>query len=101
MIVWARIGGAIFNKDNSLVADKTGTALVPAGAGQKSSAIQGGWGVGIPKNTDPAKKPAAWLALTWITNKMVNKYEIQKYQIDPNRTSAFPHPDLPKPLPYL
>jgi len=101
MIFWSTIAGPVFNKDNSLVADKTGTGLVPAAAGQTPRAIQGGWGVGIPKNVDPAKKPAAWLALTWITNKMVNKYEIQKYQIDANRSSAFNDPELVKAMPYL
>jgi ABC-type glycerol-3-phosphate transport system substrate-binding protein len=101
MIFWSTIAGPVFNKDSSMVADKTGTGLVPAAPGHKPSAIQGGWGVGIPKNTDPAKKPAAWLALTWITNKMINKYEIQKYQIDANRTSAFSDAELVKAFPYL
>ena len=64
-------------------------------------AIQGGWGVGIPKNVDPAKKAAAWRALTWITNKETNIYEIEKYQIDANRTSAFADPELIKKFPYL
>ena len=69
--------------------------------GQKPRAIQGGWGIGIPKNVDPAKKAAAWRALTWITNKKINNYEIEKYQIDANRTSAFQDPELLKEFPYL
>ena len=101
MIFWSTIAGPIFNKEKSMVAEKTATGPVPAGAGQKPRAIQGGWGVGIPKNVDPAKKAAAWRALTWITNKKVNKYEIEKYQIDANRTSAFQDPDLLKQFPYL
>jgi multiple sugar transport system substrate-binding protein len=101
MIFWSTIAGPIFNKENSLVADKTSTASVPAGAGQTPRAIQGGWGVGIPKNVDPAKKAAAWRALTWITNKRINRYEIEKYQIDANRSSAFNDPELVKELPYL
>jgi len=84
-----------------MVADGTATGLVPAAPGQKPRAIQGGWGVGIPKNVDPAKKAAAWRALTWITNKKVNRYEIEKYQIDANRTSAFSDPDLLRQFPYL
>jgi len=84
-----------------MVADKTGTGPVPAGAGQTPRAIQGGWGLGIPKNVDPAKKAAAWRALTWITNKKSNRYAIEKYQIDANRTSAFQDPDLLKQFPYL
>jgi ABC-type glycerol-3-phosphate transport system substrate-binding protein len=101
MIFWSTIAGPVFNKDKSMVADKTGTALVPAAAGQKPRAIQGGWGVGIPKNLDPARKPAAWRALTWITNKKINRYEIEKYQIDANRVSAFSDPALLKEFPYL
>jgi multiple sugar transport system substrate-binding protein len=101
MIFWSTIAGPIYNKEKSMVADKTGTGPVPAGAGQKPRAIQGGWGVGIPKNVDPAKKAAAWRALTWITNKKSNKYAIEKYQIDANRTSAFSDPALLKEFPYL
>jgi ABC-type glycerol-3-phosphate transport system substrate-binding protein len=91
----------VFDKDKSMVGEKTGTGPVPAGAGQTPRAIQGGWGVGIPKNVDPAKKAAAWRALTWITNKKSNRYAIEKYQIDANRTSAFNDPDLLKQFPYL
>jgi multiple sugar transport system substrate-binding protein len=101
MIFWSTIAGPIFNKEKSTVAEKTATASVPAAAGQTPRAIQGGWGVGIPKNVDPAKKAAAWRALTWITNKKVNKYEIEKYQIDANRTSAFQDQELIKRFPYL
>jgi ABC-type glycerol-3-phosphate transport system substrate-binding protein len=101
MIFWSTIAGPVFDKDKSLVADTTGTGPVPAGPGQQPRAIQGGWGVGIPKNVDPAKKAAAWRALTWITNKASNRYAIQKYQIDANRASAFSDPELLKEFPYL
>lgn len=101
MIFWSTIAGPIFDQDNSMVADTTGTALVPADPGQTPRAIQGGWGIGIPKNADPAKKPAAWLALTWITNKIANRYAIEKYQIDANRSSAFNDPELVAQFPYL
>jgi multiple sugar transport system substrate-binding protein len=84
-----------------MVADKAGTGPVPAAPGQTPRAIQGGWGVGIPKNVDPAKKEAAWLALTWITNKAFNKYIVDKYQIDANRTSAYTDPELVAKFPYL
>ena len=101
MIFWSTIAGPIFNKDNSMVADKTGTSAVPAAAGQTPRAIQGGWGMGIPKNIDPAKKGAAWLALAWMTSKAFNKYEVDKYQIDASRTSSFTDPDLVAKFPYL
>jgi multiple sugar transport system substrate-binding protein len=101
MIFWSTIAGPIFDKEKSMVAETTATGAVPAASGQKPSAIQGGWGVGIPKNVDPTKKAAAWRALTWITNKASNRYAIQKYQIDANRTSAFSDPELLKQFPYL
>src|SRR5205085_821156 len=96
MIFWSTIAGPVFDKENSMVADKTGTAAVPAAAGQTPRAIQGGWGVGIPKNVDPAKKDAAWLALTWMTSKAFNNYEVKKYQIDASRSSAYTDPELVK-----
>jgi multiple sugar transport system substrate-binding protein len=101
MIFWSTIAGPVFNTENSMVADKTATTPVPSGDGKSPSAIQGGWGVGIPKNVDPAKKDAAWLALTWITNKAVNRYSIEKYNIDANRSSAFNDPELVAKFPYL
>ncbi|MEQ1950185.1 extracellular solute-binding protein [Mesorhizobium yinganensis] len=101
MIFWSTIAGPILNGENSMVADKTGTGPVPAKPGETPRAIQGGWGVAIPKNADPAKKDAAWLALTWMTSKDFNKYEVEKYQIDASRTSAFTDPDLVAKLPYL
>jgi multiple sugar transport system substrate-binding protein len=101
MIFWSTIAGPVFDPEKSMVADKTGTATVPAAAGQKARAVQGGWGTGIPKNVDPAKKAAAWRALTWITSKKVNLYYVQKYQIDANRTSAFKDPEVVKQFPYV
>ncbi len=101
MIFWSTIAGPVFNPNTSKVADKTGTAAVPANPPSKPSAILGGWGVGIPKNADPAKKKAAWRALTWMTSKKFNIFEEQKYQIDASRSSAYSDPALIKQLPYL
>lgn len=101
MIFWSTIAGPVFNPDTSQVADKTGVTPVPAASGQKARAILGGWGVGIPKNTDPAKKAAAWRALTWITSKDFNNYATEKYQIDASRNSTYNDPDLVAKLPYL
>jgi ABC-type glycerol-3-phosphate transport system substrate-binding protein len=101
MIFWSTIAGPILNGENSMVAENTGTGPVPAKPGETPRAIQGGWGMAIPKNADPAKKDAAWLALTWMTSKAFNKYEVEKYQIDASRTSAFTDPDLVAKLPYL
>jgi multiple sugar transport system substrate-binding protein len=101
MIFWSTIAGPVYDPNKSKVADVTGVTLVPANRGFPHSAIQGGWGVGIPKNADPAKKAAAWRALTWMTSKSFNAYEESKYQIDANRSSTFRDPKLVKQLPYL
>ncbi len=101
MIFWSTIAGPVFNRDNSLVADVTGVTPVPAASGQTSRAILGGWGVGIPKNLEPAKKPAAWRALAWITSKDMNKYFVEAYQIDASRDSTYVDPDLVSQYPYL
>jgi len=101
MIFWVAIAGPVFNPDTSLVADKTGTAPVPADPGQTPRAVQGGWGIAIPKNADPGKKAAAWRALTWITSKRMNEYSVDEYQMDANRISTFQNPDLVAKFPYL
>lgn len=101
MIFWSTIAGPVFNKENSNVADKTDVTPVPAAAGQTPRAILGGWGTGIPKNADPAKKPAAWHALQWITSKAVNNFFTEKYQIDASRDSTYIDPTLVSQLPYL
>lgn len=101
MIFWSTIAGPIFNGENSMVAETTGTGPVPAKPGETPRAIQGGWGVAIPKNIDPAKVDAAWLALTWMTSKAFNKFEVEKYQIDASRTSSFTDPELVAKFPYL
>ena len=101
MIFWSTIAGPIFNPENSMVAELTGTGPVPADEGQVARAIQGGWGISIPKNSDPAKKDAAWLTLVWFTSKRVNNYLVEAYQIDANRTSSFTDPALVAKFPYL
>ena len=75
--------------------------LVPAAPGNTPSAILGGWGTGIPSNVDPAKKDAAWLALTWITSKATNNFFTENYQIDASRNSTYVDPELVAQLPYL
>jgi multiple sugar transport system substrate-binding protein len=101
MIFWSTIAGSVFDKDKSIVADKTSAAVVPAAPGQKQRSILGGWGIGIPKNADDAKKAAAWRALTWLTSKKANKYEVEKYQVSANRLSTFADPELVRKFPYL
>jgi multiple sugar transport system substrate-binding protein len=101
MIFWSTIAGPVFNPETSVVADKTGVTPVPANAGETPRAILGGWGVGIPKNVDPEKLPAAWRALTWITSKAMNNYFTEQYQIDASRDSTYNDPALVAKFPYL
>jgi multiple sugar transport system substrate-binding protein len=101
MIFWSTIAGPVFNKENSLVADVTDVTPVPAAPGETPRAILGGWGVGIPKNVDPALKPAAWRVLQWITSKEMNNYFADAYQIDASRDSTFNDPELVAEYPYL
>lgn len=101
MIFWSTIAGPILDPNKSKVADKTSTSVVPAASGQTPRAILGGWGLSIPKSADPTKKGAAWRALTYMTSKDFNKFEIQKYQIDASRASTFKDPQLVKDFPYL
>ncbi|MBA3234594.1 MAG: extracellular solute-binding protein [Chloroflexi bacterium] len=101
MIFWSTIAGPVFNKENSLVTDVTGVTPVPATPGETPRAILGGWGVGIPKNVDPALKPAAWRVLQWITSKEMNNYFTDAYQIDASRDSTYNDPELVADYPYL
>lgn len=101
MIFWSTIAGPVFNPETSLVADVTGVTLVPAAEGHEHRAILGGWGTGIPANVDPAKKDAAWLALTWITSKATNNFFAKEYQIDASRNSTYVVPELVAEFPYL
>jgi multiple sugar transport system substrate-binding protein len=101
MIFWSTIAGAIFNKEKSTVAEQTVAAPVPAAPGQKPRSILGGWGIGIPKNADTTKKAAAWRALTWLTSKKSNAFEVSKYQLSANRVSTFVDPALVSQFPYL
>lgn len=71
-----------------MAAGTVGKGKVPAAAGQTPRAIQGGWGVGIPANADPAITDAAWLALMWITSKRFNEFAMETYQIDASRGAA-------------
>ena len=100
MIFWSTIAGPVFNPDNSMVADKTGTAPVPAAAGPEGRAPSRAAGASASRRTSTRRRRRPpGCALTWITNKAVNKYEIEKYQIDASRTSAFNDPELREEVP--
>jgi multiple sugar transport system substrate-binding protein len=94
MLMWATIGGTVFDPAKSKVADKIDVA-VPMGA----KPVRGGFGTGIPKNGK--NKDAAWAVLTYLTSKEFEKYQVGTYKTDPSRTSTFNDPDLVASAPYL
>lgn len=101
MLFWSTIGGSIYNPDTSTVADVTETAVMPADAGQTPRAVRGGWGLGIPKNLPDKNKDVAWHLMTYLTSAEFEKYQVENYQTDPNRSSTFIDPELVAKLPYL
>jgi multiple sugar transport system substrate-binding protein len=94
MLMWATIGGTVFNPEMSKVADKIDVA-VPMGG----KPVRGGLGIGIPKNSQ--NKDAAWAVVSYLTSKEWEKYQVGTYKTDPSRTSTFTDPDLVAAAPYL
>ena len=56
MIFWSTIAGPVLNSENSMVAETTATTPVPSADGKSPSAIQGGWGIGIPEEPRPREE---------------------------------------------
>lgn len=100
-LMWSTIAGSLYDPASSQISDSIAVATVPADPGQVGRAVRGGWGLGIPKNADPAKKDAAWAVLTYLTGKEFNDYQVATYQTDPNRRSTFSNPELVQKLRYL
>ncbi|HKZ91352.1 MAG TPA: extracellular solute-binding protein [Candidatus Limnocylindrales bacterium] len=96
---WATIAGALYGPDSG-VADTVAVAAMPADDGNPRG-IRGGWGLGIPKNLSQERKDCAWHALTYITSKDFEKYQVMNYQTDPNRTSTGSDPEITEALPYI
>jgi ABC-type glycerol-3-phosphate transport system substrate-binding protein len=96
---WATIAGALFGPDSG-VADTVAVAAMPADDGNPRG-IRGGWGLGIPKNLSQERKDCAWHALTYITSKDFEKYQVMTYQTDPNRISTGSGPEIVAALPYI
>jgi multiple sugar transport system substrate-binding protein len=96
---WATIAGALYGPD-SAVAETVAVAPMPADDGNPRG-IRGGWGLGIPANLSQERKDCAWLALTQITSKDFEKYQVMTYQTDPNRISTASDPEITAALPYI
>ena len=99
MLMWATIGGPIYNPKSSKVAGKVGVALNPGIGANRGRAVRGGWGLGIPKNSKV--KDAAWLTIAYFTTKQYERYQTGTYQTDPSRLSTYANPALVKRAPYL
>jgi multiple sugar transport system substrate-binding protein len=97
MMIWSTIAGPVYNPKTSKVAGKVDVAVPPAGG----KAVRGGWGMGIPKNSKPGNRDAAWQVITYLTSKEWERYQTLKYQTDPTRNSTFFSPTMNKKLPYL
>jgi ABC-type glycerol-3-phosphate transport system substrate-binding protein len=96
---WATIAGALYGPDSG-VADTVAVAPMPADDGDPRG-VRGGWGLGIPKNLPQERKDCAWHALTYITSKEHEKYQVMTYQTDPNRISTGSDPEIVEALPYI
>jgi multiple sugar transport system substrate-binding protein len=94
MLMWATIGGIVFNPDSSKVVDKIDVA-VPMGG----KPVRGGFGTGIPANAK--NKDAAWAVITYLTSKEWEKYQVGTYKTDPSRLSTYNDPELVEAAPYL
>lgn len=94
MLMWATIGGTVYDPEKSKVADKIDVA-VPMGG----KPVRGGFGTGIPANSK--NKDAAWAVITYLTSKEFEKYQVGTYKTDASRISTFNDPELTAAAPYL
>ena len=103
MIFWSTIAGPVFNPENSMVADKTATTPVPVRSTASRRAPSRAAGASAFRRTSiRRKKDAAWLALTWITNKAVEPLlRSRSTRSTPTARSAFADPELVAKFPYL
>lgn len=99
MLLWSTIAGPLYNPKSSKVASKTAVALNPGIGANRGRAVRGGWGLGIPKNSQV--KDAAWATIAWFTSKSYEQYQTGTYQTDPSRKSTYVAPALVKKFPYL
>ena len=99
MCMWSTIAGPIYNPKTSKVAGNVGVALTPGTGANRGKIVRGGWGIGIPKNSQ--NKDGAWAVIAYLTSKAWGKYEVSAHQTDPARNSVFNDPALNKKFPYL
>jgi multiple sugar transport system substrate-binding protein len=99
MLLWSTIAGPVYNPKTSKVADKVAVALNPGIGRFRGRAVRGGWGLGIPRNSQV--KDAAWVTIAWFTSKSYERYQTLNYQTDPSRKSTYLAPALVRQLPYL
>lgn len=99
MLMWSTIAGPVYNPKSSKVAGKLGVAVNPGIGANRGRAVRGGWGMGIPKNSQV--KDAAWVTIAYFTSKAWELYQTGAYQTDPSRKSIYTNKALVSKLPYL
>jgi multiple sugar transport system substrate-binding protein len=86
----SRIAGLVRDPEQSTVVGKVGYAITPIAENRLSET--GGFGVAIPSNSQ--NKEAAWLFITWMTSKDVEKRLAEQGVQLTDRMSILMDPDL-------
>ena len=69
--------------------------------GEPGVGCRGGWGFGIPQNTDDEHAEAAWEAIKYFTSKEAQKTFVLESGFLPSRRSLFQDPDIIKKYPMM
>jgi ABC-type glycerol-3-phosphate transport system substrate-binding protein len=99
MVMWSTIAGPVYAPKSSKVAKTVAVTTTPGTSSHPGQIVRGGWGIGIPKNSQ--NKDGAWAVITYLTSKSWGKFEAAAHQTDPTRNSVFNDPALNKQFPYL
>ena len=98
-LMWATIAGPLFDPTQSKVVGKVAAGLIPGDRKHRGESVRGGWGLGIPKNSN--NKEAAWEVIQYFASKPAEVYRTLKYDIDPNRVSTHQNPRIVKKFPFM
>jgi ABC-type glycerol-3-phosphate transport system substrate-binding protein len=99
MLMWSTIAGPVYAPKSSKVSKTVAVATTPGTGAHPGKIVRGGWGIGIPNNSQ--NKDGAWAVITYLTSKAWGKFEVTAHQTDPTRNSVFNDPALNKQFPYL
>ena len=96
MVEATAAAGEVENPDKSVVAGKTGYAVLPAGP---AGAYTGVWGWGLGINSSSKNVGAAGAVVTWLTSRENSQAYVDAGGI-PGRTSDFSNPDNQAKYPF-